>query len=113
MVEHQEPGVDAVAHAVQRQVYRVGMATKVLVGLKQHHLGIGGQGVGGGQAGNPRAHHRHAGPCAAHAESRPPAAGKKSAVQRPETNKGGREEEETGLRVSARKSGRLHGAKIV
>jgi hypothetical protein len=32
-------------------------------------------------------------------------------MQRPETNEGGREEEEMGLRISLRTSERLHGAK--
>ena len=33
----------------------------------------------------------------------------KGAVQRPEANEGGREEEEKGLRISRRRSKRLHG----
>jgi hypothetical protein len=36
---------------------------------------------------------------------------REGAVQRPETNEGGREEEEMGLRISLRTSERLHGAK--
>jgi hypothetical protein len=35
----------------------------------------------------------------------------KSAVQRPEANEGGREEEERCFRISVRKSESLHGAK--
>ena len=49
----------------------------------------------------------------AHAAIRRASAGRgeKSAVQRPETNEGGREEEEMGLRIPIRKSERLHGIK--
>ena len=36
---------------------------------------------------------------------------REGAVQRPEANEGGREEEETGLRISLRESERLHGTK--
>ena len=115
VVEHQEAGVHAVADAVDRHVHRVGMAAEVAVGLEQHQLGIGRQLPGGGQPGDARARHGHAMAAAgAHDGTGPAAAGreKKSAVQRPETNEGGREEEEMGLRISFRKSERLHGFKI-
>jgi len=35
------------------------------------------------------------------------------AVQRPEANEGGREEEEKSLRIACRRTDRLHGAKLV
>jgi hypothetical protein len=38
---------------------------------------------------------------------------KEGAVQRPEANEGGREEEEKGLRISLREPERLHGTKLV
>ena len=112
VVEHQEAGVHAVAHAPQRHVHRVGMAAEVAVGLEQHQIDIGRQPPGSGQAGDARTHHSHTwAAVGGHAAQHRAAAGwqEKSAVQRPETNEGGREEEEMGLRISCRKSERLHG----
>jgi len=103
-------------HAVQREVDRVRVAAEVVVGFVQHDIGMVGQVPGGGQARNAGADHRDAAPCAGHcrpllALPRVDLRDKEGAVQRPETNEGGREEEEMGLRVSLRTSERLHGAK--
>ena len=114
VVEHQKAGVHAVAHALQRHVHRVGMATEVVIGLEKHQIDIGRQLPGSGQAGDARPHHSHTLAAAGgHVTQRRATAGwqEKSAVQRPETNEGGREEEEMGLGISSRKSERLHGFK--
>ena len=71
---------------------------------------------GGGQARDAGANHRNAAPHAVHCSAPvglPRAAlwEGEEAVQRPETNQGGREEEEKGLRISLRGSEGLHGAK--
>jgi hypothetical protein len=40
VVEDQEAGVDAVRHAVQRDVHRVRVAAEAVVGLEQRDLGV-------------------------------------------------------------------------
>ena len=109
VVEDQEAGVDTERVAVQRDVDRVGVAAEVVAGLEQGDLGLAGQRVGAGQAGDARADdgdatHRlqaRAPHCAARRDV-------KTVVQRPAANEGGREEEENRPGIAAGEPGRLH-----
>jgi hypothetical protein len=86
----------------------MGMAAEVVAGLEQGDLGRRHQGPGGAEARDAGADDGDA----AH-QARLPAATvmNKAAVQRPEANEGGREEEERRFGIAARRTGWLHGMK--
>ena len=47
VVEHQEAGVDAKGHTLQREIDRVGVTAEMAVGLEKHDIGVIGQAPGG------------------------------------------------------------------
>jgi hypothetical protein len=54
LVEHQEPGVHAVADAFEREVDGVGMAAKPSLALEQRDLRFAREGMRNGKSGNAR-----------------------------------------------------------
>ena len=47
VVEHQEAGVDAKGHTLQREIDRMGVTAEMAVGLEKHDIGVIGQAPGG------------------------------------------------------------------